>query len=48
MKLYIYTKGFPPDITLIKSEGTKKAIHGLASGLVKCGVEDHRSLRRRE
>jgi glycosyltransferase involved in cell wall biosynthesis len=39
MKLYIYTKGFPPDITLIKSEGTKKAIHGLASGLVKCGVE---------
>ncbi|NDJ24085.1 glycosyltransferase [Nostoc sp. B(2019)] len=39
MKLYIYTKGFPPDITLIKSEGTKKAIHGLASGLVKCGIE---------
>jgi glycosyltransferase involved in cell wall biosynthesis len=32
-------KLFPPDITKIKSEGTKKAIHGLAYGLVKCGVE---------
>lgn len=39
MKLYIYSKSFPPDVTVIKSEGTKKAIHGLASGLVKCGVE---------
>jgi glycosyltransferase involved in cell wall biosynthesis len=39
MKLYIYTKRFPPDMMLIKSEGTKKAVHGLASGLVKCGVE---------
>ncbi|MGB2661156.1 MAG: glycosyltransferase [Candidatus Omnitrophota bacterium] len=39
MKIYIYTASYPTDINRIKSEGTKKAIHILASGLVLCGAE---------
>ena len=38
MQLYIYLKHFPPyDDDL--HEGTRKAVHGLAAGLVNCGAE---------
>jgi len=38
MKIYFYTKSFPPDRQLLQSEGTRKAVHGLASGLAECGA----------
>lgn len=34
MQLYIYTRSFSSDRRYINSEGTRKAIHGLASGLI--------------
>lgn len=39
MKIYFYTKSFPPDCQLLQSEGTRKAVHGLASGLAECGAD---------
>jgi glycosyltransferase involved in cell wall biosynthesis len=39
MKIYFYTKSFPPDRQLLQSEGTRKALHGLASGLAECGAD---------
>jgi len=38
MNLYFYTRYFQPDYRQIRSEGTRKAIHGLASGLAACGA----------
>lgn len=38
MEIYVYTRYFLPDLNYIMSEGTKKAIHGLCSGLAACGV----------
>lgn len=39
MKVYFYTRYFSDDLRYILSEGTRKAIHGLVSGMVNCGVE---------
>ncbi len=38
MKIYLYLRHFPPQDGTI-NDGLKKAIHGLASGLVKCGAD---------
>ena len=39
MKIYFYTKSFPPDPILLQSEGTRKAVQGLAAGLAECGAD---------
>ena len=38
MQIYIYLKHFSPNGSEL-NEGTSKAVHGLASGLVACGVD---------
>lgn len=38
MNFYFYTRFYSPDLKRIQSEGTKKAVHGLASGFANCGV----------
>jgi len=39
MKIHFYTKSFPPNPILLQSEGTRKAVQGLASGLAECGAD---------
>lgn len=38
MKIFLYLKHFPSSLENI-NEGTSKAVHGLAKGLVACGIE---------
>lgn len=38
MQLYFYTRSFSANPKYVNSEGTRKALHGLASGLVECGA----------
>lgn len=39
MQLYFYTRSFSTDRKYINSEGTRKALHGLVTGLAECGTE---------
>ncbi|MCG6136143.1 MAG: glycosyltransferase [Nostoc sp. LLA-1] len=40
MNIYLYLKNFPPSGDKVRlPQGTIKAVHGLASGLVKCGAK---------
>ena len=38
MKIFLYLKHFPANLEKI-NDGTSKAVHGLATGLVACGIE---------
>ncbi|NJO51690.1 MAG: glycosyltransferase, partial [Leptolyngbyaceae cyanobacterium RM2_2_4] len=39
MRIYIYMRSYKPNFKYINSEGTRKAVHGLALGLVSCKAE---------
>lgn len=39
MKLYFYTRYFSPNLKYIMSEGTKKSLHGICTGMAACGAD---------
>ncbi|MBD1872381.1 glycosyltransferase [Nodosilinea sp. FACHB-131] len=39
MQVFFYTRYFSPDLKYIMSEGTKKSLHGLCTGMAACGVD---------